>query len=151
MTEQPAPDHIGTGVHMTGTTFLRSTTTTVVDREADGDTDIDVQHLARFALTPGALPDQLSRYSRTRRFRPSWAEALWREGALEKVWVTGPRVLKDGSLSSHDTGRDEWERGYRRDENKVRVAFDRDALPAKLADAIAAYETRVATLTGGPR
>lgn len=79
-------------------TFLRSTTTTRIDREADGDTEVRTEHVARFAVEPGALPDMTHKYG-SQTFRPRWLTVLWVEGQLSGIKVSGPRVLKSGKLA----------------------------------------------------
>ncbi|AHJ88555.1 hypothetical protein Jolie1_055 [Mycobacterium phage Julie1] len=130
-------------------TFLRSTTTTTVDIQADGDTDTEVKHLARFAVEPGTVPDMQRRYG-TWVFRPSWMEALYRDGYLEEVRVTGPRVLKAGLSKTGDSGDFRWERGWRRDDAGKRPVFDYDALPGPLAEAVKLYERRVVVASSSP-
>lgn len=123
---------------ITGTTeidFLRSTTTITVDREADGDKTTRVEHIARFAVNPGALPDQVQDYGRRRTFRPAWLGVRWSNGKLSGVTLSGKRLLKSGRFSEHMTDRNHWSTSQLK---------DRSVLPAAVRDAIAAYETAVA-------
>lgn len=125
-------------------TFLRSTTTTRVDREADGDTKTRVEHVARFAVELGTLPDQLHQYG-SQVFRPSWAVVVWANGVLTRVRITGPRVLKDGTLSEagHASSREyEWTSW------STNRPLDRDKLPAPLASRLAEYESAVVEFVG---
>ncbi|AHJ88454.1 hypothetical protein 40BC_054 [Mycobacterium phage 40BC] len=129
-------------------TFLRSTTTTITDIQADGDTDTEVKHVARFAIEPGTVPDQTRRYG-TWIFRPSWLEVTWRDGDLAEVRVTGPRVLKAG-MSKTQGGDAEWRRPYRRFGEEVTPEFVRADLPAPIRDMIELYEKRVVVASSSP-
>ncbi len=130
--------------------FLRSTTTTTIDREADGDTKIRLEHIARFGIEPGTVADQNRRYG-TWKFRPSWLEVTWRDGLLVEVRTSGPRVLKD-RLSDKETAHTTWELRYGRDpETGKPYPFDRSRLPQPIADRIATYEQNVAVVSGKAR
>ncbi|UJQ86580.1 hypothetical protein SEA_PENGUINLOVER67_58 [Mycobacterium phage PenguinLover67] len=121
-----------------GITFLRSTTKTVVDREADGDSRTEVRHLARFAVRDGALADQPADSGKAN-FAPSWMEVHWENGKLERVMISGPQRKKDGT-----EGQVTRHRNWGRWSAKV----DRAELPAPIAEAITAYETAVSTMSG---
>lgn len=126
-----------------GITFLRSTTTTRVNREADGDTKITVEHTARFAVSPGTLPDMAHKYGK-QIFRPQFAVVDWRNGKLDSIAITGQRVLKGGRLSDsgHDTSRNyDWAAYDLRDGAHRTASWV--PVPEPLRDAIAAYETAV--------
>lgn len=144
MTDQP----------LTGTTdidFLRSTTTTITDRQADGDKTTKVTHLARFGVRPGALID-IAGHRKGTTFQPQWLEVEWTDGRLATVIISGPRRRKDGT-PGQITGRKSWWTGYASvlsDEGAAsRVQIVRDALPSLVADAIAAYERAVAGQSHG--
>ena len=130
--------------------FLRSTTEVTTDRQADGDTTTSVKHLARFGIEPGTVMDMRREYGK-HTFRPSWLEVTWRDGLLDKVRVTGPRVIKAG-LSDKEHGEFKWGLRYGRDPDTLQpYPFDRDRLPGPLVAAIESYELAVATLTGESR
>jgi hypothetical protein len=122
-------------------TFLRSTTTTTTHIEQDGDTSTSVTHLARFAVRDDALDDLKPYDSAHYVFRPAWCEVVWNDGRLDRVLLTGPRILKHGGLSQNTTGRKSWHASYR-------TGFDREALPSTLARRIHDYERAVSTMTG---
>lgn len=119
---------------------LRSTTVTTIHRESDGDTSVSVIHTARFTVKPGTVPDQKRKYG-VHVFRPSWMEAKYRDGYLDEVSVTGPRVIKAG-LSKKESGHFDWRRKHHCDE------VDRNQLPDPIARALADYELAVAVETG---
>lgn len=119
-----------------GITFLRSTTTTRVQRWASSKPpETTVEHVARFAIAPGTLPDMTHQYG-VQIFRPEFAVVTYERGRLNLVKVTGRRVLKSGGLSkSHAESREtEWGNVFSRE------PFNRDRLPAPLSAALAAYE-----------
>lgn len=117
-------------------TFLRSTTTTTVDREADGDTSTEVAHIARFAVEPGAVPDMVPKYSR-QTIRPEWLQVGWRDGRLVSVHASGPLVLKDGGTSKKLSRSHDWTHYGRKD-------FVRTELPEAVQATIADYEKHIA-------
>jgi hypothetical protein len=123
-------------------TFLRSTTTTRVDREADGEIDVSVTHLARFSIEAGAIPDMTHQYG-SQHFRPEWAEVTWNDGELSRIALTGPRVLKSDKLSraGHASSRNyEWSSWDLSHPDRSRKAPVPEALTAAIAD----YERHVA-------
>lgn len=122
-----------------GITFLRSTTTTTVNREAEGDTKTRVTHIAQFSIKLGTIPDMEGKYS-TRVFRPAQLEVEWRNGYLNKVIVSGPRSLK-GGLSAHQTGNYPWRSPYR--VGNDHPLFNRAELPDAIAARIAEYEADI--------
>ncbi|QGH75308.1 hypothetical protein I5G61_gp60 [Mycobacterium phage Quesadilla] len=122
-----------------GITFLRSTTKTVVDREADGDIKTEVRHLARFAVRDNTLLDLVADSGRAS-FSPNWMEVHWENGRLERVMISGPQRLKGGKESEKVTRHHNWGRWG--------AKFERADLPAPVAQAIAAYETAVSTMSG---
>ncbi|AYP70045.1 hypothetical protein I5G62_gp59 [Mycobacterium phage CRB2] len=123
-----------------GITFLRSTTKTVVDREADGDSSTDVHHLARFAVRDGALDDLSADHGRAT-FEPNWCEVHWENGKLTRVFVSGPQRLKDGKTSEKVTRHHNWGRWGGK--------FERTDLPEAIQQAITYYENRVAVYANG--
>ncbi|QWY84403.1 hypothetical protein SEA_KNOCKER_61 [Mycobacterium phage Knocker] len=137
--------------------FLRSTTTTRVEREADGDTSVHVTHTARFAAPEGVVPDQTHRYG-SQTFAPRFITGTWTDGKLSEVRITGPRRLKSGKAAeSGERNRDanSREQEYRgamldpdADMTKYRSTWD-VPLPSVVAERLASYENDVATLTGG--
>jgi hypothetical protein len=139
--------------------FLRSTTTTRVDRDADGDTTVRVTHVARFAAPEGVVPDQTHRYG-SQTFAPLFITATWTEGKLTEVRAVGPRRLKSGELAKHGEANHDAnsrEQEYRgdmldpdADMTRYRSSWD-IPIPRVIAVRLAAYEVAVATLTGGPR
>lgn len=133
MTQPPAPSQ-------ETITFLRSTTTTTIDREADGDTEINVRHLARFAVRDGATGDLQG--TRTNVFEPNWLEVTWEDGKLMRVHTSGPQRLKAGGTSEKVTLHKHWGRWSYNE-------LDRSELPEAIAAAITAYETQVAVATSG--
>ncbi|URC18166.1 hypothetical protein SEA_ZENTENO07_65 [Mycobacterium phage Zenteno07] len=133
--------------------FLRSTTTTRVDREADGDTKVTVEHVARFAAEEGAIPDLTHRYG-SQTFAPLFITATYNEGKLTRVRASGPRRLKSGQLQgkgevAHQNSREQEWRGRSLDPKAENLGSYDVALPQAIADRLAAYERDVATLTGG--
>lgn len=125
----------------TGITFLRSTTTTTVDREADGDVEIRVRHVARFAVRDGAVPDLQA--TRTQKFEPNWLEITWEDGELLRAYTSGPQRLKAGGTSEKSTLSKHWGRfSYR--------PLDRSELPEAIAAAAADYERHVAVASARP-
>lgn len=140
MTTPPAP--------IPGITFLRSTTTTRVDRQADGDSSTTVEHTANFAVKPGVIPDQHHQYSQGQVFRPLFLAARWVRGQLAEVKVTGRRILKNGSLQKPseqfpdmDISREaHWAAFGGRE-------LDRTQLPEPIPAALAAYEWAVTMTT----
>lgn len=133
--------------------FLRSTTTTRVDREADGDTKVTVEHVARFAAEEGAVPDMTHRYG-SQTFAPRFITATYTEGKLERVRVSGPRRLKSGKVQGkgerhHGESREQEFRGRALDPKAENLGSYDIALPQVIADRLRTYETEVATLTGG--
>lgn len=124
----------------TGITFLRSTTTTKVDRERDGDTRTDVKHLARFAVVPGTVPDLRPWANSKHVFRPEWLEVQWSNGLRDTIRITGPKLLKNG-LSKLSSTRD-WSYW------KNRVS---DPVPDAVEAAVTAYELAVCTASGKAR
>jgi hypothetical protein len=83
-----------------GITFLRSTTSTTVDTDADGDTTTAVKHTARFAIRPGSVPDLVHHFG-SQTFVPMFLTARWNDGKLFNVRVVGPRRLKSGKIAGH--------------------------------------------------
>lgn len=151
MTDQPT--NLDVVPDTSGIDFLRSTTTTRVQREADGDTEVTVEHTARFGVEPGAIPDLTHKYG-SQQFRPRWLTATWTEGKLSRVAVSGPRVLKSGKLAdkgdinSNANTRDfDWS-GRDLERGK---GYEDTPVPEVITARLAAYELAVATLTGGPR
>lgn len=134
-----------------GITFLRSTTTTRVDREADGDTKTTVSHIARFAIRPGVLPDMTHQYGE-QVFRPQWAEITWLNGTLDRIALTGQRVLKSGKLSDggHQTSRNyDWSSFDLKMLAEGRTSHRAPTpVPEPLLSAITAYGTAVAYVAG---
>lgn len=121
--------------------FLRSTTKTVTNREADGDTTTRVEHIARFAITPGTLID--IKGTRTSSFSPEWLEVTWSTGGkLVRVHLSGPQRLKAGGTSDKVTLRHDWGRWSNQ-------GVDRDDLPEVIAFRIADYELAVAGQSHG--
>ena len=118
---------------VTGTTdidWLSSTTTTKVRREPTS-THTDVEHVARFAITPGAVAD-----SRTAIFQPVFMVARWVDGQLLGVTLSGPLRLKGGGVSEKISRKREW--------RNWREPLDRTQLPEPVAAALLAYEQAVA-------
>jgi len=132
-------------------TFLRSTTTTRVNREADGDTSTSVEHVARFAIPAGAVPDMVHQYG-SQKFRPQWAQVTWLNGKLHEIAITGQRVLKSGKLSDHGHASS---RNYNWSswdlENKAKGGrLGGQQVPEELATRIRLYESAVVAFTGKP-
>jgi hypothetical protein len=151
-----SPDDIGTRAAATDQTpitdtrdidFLRSTTKTIVDREADGDTTTRVEHLARFGVAPGTVIDMLADYSKTANFEPHWLSVEWVDGRLYRVYLSGPQRLKDGGTSTKRTRHRTWNSWGASRANAV----DKADLPAPVAEAITAYETAIAVAASGGR
>ena len=118
---------------VTGTTdidWLSSTTTTKMRREPTS-THTDVEHVARFAITPGAVAD-----SRTAIFQPVFMVARWVDGQLLGVTLSGPLRLKGGGVSEKISRKREW--------RNWREPLDRTQLPEPVAAALLAYEQAVA-------
>lgn len=135
--------------------FLRSTTTTRVDRTASAvEPSVSVEHVARFAIEPGAVPDMVHRYG-SQTFAPTFLTASWEEGKLRRVRVVGPRRLKSGELAhegdiSHNANSREQEWSGRSLDPKAENLGSYDVpIPQAIADRLRAYETEVATMTGG--
>ena len=134
--------------------FLRSTTTTRVDRTASSpEPDVTVEHVARFAIEPGAVPDMTHRYG-SQTFAPTFLTATWNEGKLARVRVSGPRRLKSGALQGegeqrHANSREQEFRGRALDPAATGLGSYDIPLPQAIADRLRAYETEVATMTGG--
>lgn len=149
MSTADTPTDIAPILDSTGIEFLRSTTVSTVDRDADGAVETVVTHLAVFTVEPGSVPDQLAQYG-VHPFRPTRLSVSWIDGLLAAVRLGGPRVLKTG-LSERETREYEWERPwtfrYHRDRQ---TPLDRGALPGAVAAAIADYETTVAASTSHP-
>lgn len=119
---------------VTGTTdidWLSSTTTTKVRREPTS-THTDVEHVARFAITPGAVAE----FSRTAIFQPVFMVARWDDGQLLGVTLSGPLRLKGGGVSEKISRKREW--------RNWREPLDRTQLPEPVAAALLAYEQAVA-------
>lgn len=124
---------------VTGTTdtdWLSSTTTTKVRRVPTKDAETTVEHVARFAITPGTVADSPAEFSRTAIFQPVFMVARWDDGFLKSVTLSGPLRLKSGGFSDKVTRKREW-REYRSPVNK-------SDLPGKVAAALTAYERAVA-------
>lgn len=156
MTEQPTDLDAGASGRIT---FLRSTTTTRVNRDASGDTAVTVEHVARFAAPEGVVPDQTHRFG-SQTFAPLFITATWIDAKLREVRAVGPRRLKSGELAKHgDTNHDanSREQEYRgdmllRDPDTGRHHSTWDVpMPNVILDRLEAHELAVATLTGGPR
>lgn len=125
--------------------FLRSTTKTITDREADGDIKTRATHLARFAITPGHLVDMASQNGRRgSHFQPRWIEVEWTNGRLTEVKITGPNRRKGGELGESSGHRYWW--GF-----DTASSERRDNLPGAVAEAIAAYESAVSDAKGAFR
>ena len=157
MTDQP--HDLDVVADTRGIDFLRSTTTTRVDREADGDVEVHVTHIARFGVELGAIPDLHHRYG-SQLFAPRFLTAEWYDGKLRRVAVTGPRRLKSGEIQgkgqrAHAETRDfEWRDRWldpTTPPDPRNQPGDAVPLPQVIADRLDAYELSVATLTGGPR
>ena len=121
---------------VTGTTdidWLSSTTTTKVRREPTS-THTDVEHVARFAITPGTVAE----FSRTAIFQPVFMVARWDDGFLKSVTLSGPLRLKSGGVSDKITRKREWRRKYGSHH------LDKAKLPGAVAAALTAYEQTVA-------
>lgn len=135
--------------------FLRSTTTTRVNTEADGDTRISVEHVARFAAPDGLIPDQTHRYG-SQQFAPLFLTATWVDGTLREIRATGPRRLKSGKLQDkgerhHAESREQEWRGRALDPDATKLSSSYDVpLPRVIADRIAAYELAVAVASSHP-
>lgn len=127
---------------MTGITFLRSTTRITSEREADGDQTTSVHHLARFAVRDGAVPDLNADHGKAT-FEPNWLEVTWDDGALVRVFVSGPQRLKDGTTSDKVTRHHNWGK-WGRD-------FAVADLPEAISAAIADYQLNVAVATGAKK
>jgi hypothetical protein len=127
--------------------FLRSTTKTLVDREADGDGSTRVEHLARFGIKPGSVIDLLADFSKTASFEPQWMTVEWVDGRLYKVYLSGPQRLKDGGTSAKMTRHRTWNSWGASRSNAV----DKGDLPGPVAEAIATYETAIAVAASGGR
>ena len=117
--------------------WLSSTTTTKVRREATTDPEVDVSHVARFGVRPYSVPDITAEYSRTASFRPEFLVAVWNDGVLQSVTLSGPLRLKSGGVSDKVHRKREW-REY------GRKTLDKAQLPAQVAAALTAYEQAVA-------
>ncbi|QHB37366.1 hypothetical protein I5G58_gp064 [Mycobacterium phage BirdsNest] len=134
--------------------FLRSTTTTRVERTGSGaEPEISVEHYARFAAEEGVVPDMTHRYG-SQTFAPRFITATWVDGKLERVRATGPRRLKSGKLQGeginrHAESREQEWRGRSLDPDATGLGSYDVPLPKVIADRLRAYETEVATLTGG--
>lgn len=130
-----------------GITFLSSTTTTRTTR-AGGDEETTVGHVARFAVNPGAITDQVHQYGK-QVFRPLFMVVTWENGLLVKVRLTGRRVLKSGKLQEHS------EQNPNADISRETIwdtfggnELDRSRLPEPIPERLAAYELAVSTMTG---
>jgi hypothetical protein len=125
---------------VTGTTdidWLSSTTTTRVRRTQNNDPETSIDHVARFGIRPGALPDRAAEFSRTATFRPEFMTARWDDGHLQQVTLSGPQRLKAGGVSDKISRKREWrEYGSRH--------LDKAQLPDQVAAALTAYEQAVA-------
>lgn len=125
-----------------GVTFLHSTTTTIVDREPDGDTLTRVKHRAHFGVVPGTIADTTHKYGK-QVFRPSWLEATWFDGHLGYVRITGPRVLTDGKVQKDKTGHTDVSRDYEWGYSSNRsTTFDHDVRTIPLPDVVTAALAR---------
>lgn len=135
--------------------FLRSTTTTRMDTEADGDTATTVEHVARFAAPEGVIPDLVHRYG-SQTFAPVFVTATWVDGKLTRVRAVGPRRLKSGALAKH--GVENHDANSREQEWAGRAlnpaATDLGSydipLPGVIADRLVAYTTAVAVASSHP-
>ncbi|QHB37795.1 hypothetical protein I5G63_gp054 [Mycobacterium phage Imvubu] len=138
-------------------TFLRSTTTTRVETNASGDTEISVTHVARFAAPEGVIPDQVHRYG-SQPFAPLFVTARWVDGKLDEIKATGPRRLKSGKVQQpgemrHAESREqEWRgRSMNPDATDAELTSSYDVrLPRVIADRLASYEMAVAVASSHP-
>lgn len=150
-TDQSGPIPVPTPTDLDGgITFLRSTTSTRIDRESDGSGRTSVEHTARFAIEPGVVPDLTHKYG-SQTFRPRWLTATWDDGRLSRIAVTGPRVLKSGKLAGtgdinrnvntrdFDWSRHDIERGH---------GYEGTPVPTAITERLNAYEVAVSTQTG---
>ena len=117
--------------------WLSSTTTTKVRRERDS-TRTDVEHVARFGITPGAVPDSPAEFSRTAVFQPVFMVARWENGQPLGVTLSGPLRLKNGGVSDKISRKREW--------RNWREPLVRTQLPQAVAAALLAYEQAVASV-----
>ncbi|APQ42320.1 hypothetical protein PBI_RICH_60 [Mycobacterium phage Rich] len=130
--------------------WLRSVTNTRVTRRAIQGDETIVTHTAYFGIRPETVPDVVDPYTRTgETFRPEFSTVNWTNGELTNVKVSGPLRRKNGEVSEKVTRHREFERRWTREAGYV--VFDRDELPAGLADALKAYELNVDVATSGAR
>jgi len=105
-----------------------------------------VEHYASFGITPGHIEDLAEgSYGSARIFQPEFLSATWRNGALSSVSINGPLRLKAGGTSDKISCRCTTH-GYWRSN-----PLNREVLPAKIREALAAYETAVAVDSGAHR
>lgn len=152
MTDQPTDLDNGAAGRIA---FLRSTTTTRVNTDADGDTRINVSHVARFAAPEGVVPDLTHRYG-SQTFAPLFITATWEDGKLSEVRATGPRRLKSGALAQHgeanhdaNSREQEW-RGRSLNPAATDLGTYDTPLPGVIADRLVAYTQAVAVASSHP-
>ncbi|QPX62173.1 hypothetical protein PBI_INDLOVU_58 [Mycobacterium phage Indlovu] len=141
----PTPTDLDNGI-----TFLRSTTSTRVDLDADGTERTSVEHTARFAIEPGAVPDLTHKYG-SQQFRPRWLTVTWDDGRLSRIAVTGPRVLKSGKLAgTGDINRNVNTRDFDWSRHDIErgKGYEGTVIPTAILERINAYETAVSTIAG---
>ncbi|QBI96419.1 hypothetical protein SEA_DONNY_61 [Mycobacterium phage Donny] len=127
--------------------WLRSVTDTRVTRRATQGDETIVIHTAYFGIRPETVPDVMSEYTRNgEHFRPEFLQVNWTGGTLDKVFISGSLRRRNGGVSEKVNRKRTWDRRWTREAGYV---FDRDKLPAGVAEAIAAYETAVAVATSG--
>ncbi|AGS81489.1 hypothetical protein TA17A_61 [Mycobacterium phage TA17A] len=102
------------------------------------------------AVEPGTMPDIRPYRSANQVFRPTRVRLRFTDGVLQRIRVSGPRVLKSGALS------DRLEHDYQLWESAIEAhRTDDTVLGPDLFPAIDAYLANhplpVLTLAGGPR
>lgn len=133
---------------ITGNDLVRwsvSSTDIVTTRHANPDIEplTEVTHVANFTMVPGTVEDVPMKYSRGMLLRPDHMTAVWRDGRLTEIAVSGPQVLKNGGTSDKNRRRTEWAGAWSR-ELGGNAPIDKDTLPAPLGKVLATYETQVA-------
>lgn len=132
-------------------TFLSSTTTTRTDRTAEDGTRTAVDHVARFGIEPGTVPDLPHKYG-SQMFRPSFLVVSWHDGQVYSVTVTGPRVLASGKTAdmgvhNHNANTREFKwTGY---DIRKNSGYDGHTVAPVILDRIRRYETDVAGFNHG--